>query len=254
MLLCCMYHHVGADEFSNPPSVFGDHLRYISQHFNIVLPGEVLSEDIANICMVFDDAGYSFYRYAFPLIRQAGIRVLLAVSPRYIVESSGHIDERTRLSVPAGQMMLGDTYITAVPFCTWRELSEISSSGFVKIASHSYSHSNLLNSASVENELLKSKEILEKKLGREVDTFVYPYGQFNAPVVKHVRKYYRFSFAVGAGDNKTWNGVGGILFRMNADNLSDPISIFSSRNLRKYKLLRFRLFAKRWFMNYRLSM
>jgi len=249
-----MYHHVDADEFSNPRSILKDHLSYISQHFNVVLPGDILSEDHPNICMVFDDAGYSFYRYAFPLIRETGIRVLLAVSPKYIVESVDHLDERTRLSVPAGEMMLGNTYLKAVPFCTWTELSEISSSGFVKIASHSYSHSNLLKSSDVESELLKSKEILEKRLGQAVDTFVYPYGQFNAPLVKHVRKHYRYSFAVGAGDNKTWDGVGGVLFRLSADNLSDPITIFNSRNMSKYKLLRFRLFAKKWFMDHMPSM
>jgi peptidoglycan/xylan/chitin deacetylase (PgdA/CDA1 family) len=248
-----MYHHVNADKYSNSPSILEDHLRYIRQHFNIVLPLDVLSEDRTNICMVFDDAGYSFYRYVFPLIRQTGVRVLLSVSPKFIVESSDHVDEKTRLGVPADEMMLGSSYTKAVPFCTWSELSEICESGYVKIASHSYSHHNLLESSEIEYELLFSKEILEKRLGQKIDTFVYPYGQFNASILTHVRKYYRYSFAVGAGDNKTWNGVGGVLFRIAADNLRDPISIFNSSNLQKYRILRFRLYAKKWFMDHKKS-
>jgi peptidoglycan/xylan/chitin deacetylase (PgdA/CDA1 family) len=249
-----MYHHVDADKYSNNLSILEDHFRYIHQHFNIVLPAEALSEVRPNICMVFDDAGYSFYRYVFPLIRRTGIRVLLAVSPKFIVESSDQVEESTRLNVPADAMMLGSTYTKDVPFCTWNELSEISKSGNVKIASHSYSHDNLLKSPDVENELATSKKILEDRLGLDIDTFVYPYGQFNAPLVRRVRKYYRYSFAVGAGDNRTWNGIGGVLFRIAADNLSDPISMFSPRNLQRYKYLRFRLLAKKWFMDHKRSM
>ncbi len=249
-----MYHHVNADKYSNTPAILEDHLKYISRHFNIVLPPDVLSEDRPNVCIVFDDASYSFYRYVLPFIRETGVRALLSVSPKFIVDSSDHVDEQTRLGVPADEMMLGDLYTKAVPFCTWSELSEICASGRVRIASHSYSHSNLLKSSEVENELLSSKEILERRLGQEVDTFVYPYGQFNASILKRVQKYYRSSFAVGAGDNKTWNGVGGVLFRIPADNLSDPVSILSSANLTKYKYLRFRLQAKKWYMDHKRSM
>jgi Polysaccharide deacetylase. len=248
-----MYHHVGADKFSNSRAILEKHFEYIKEHFNIVLPGEVLAKDLPNICMVFDDASYSFYRYAFPLIQRFGIHVVLAVSPRFIVDSGAHIPSSVRLGVPADEMMEGDEYVKTVPFCSWEELSEISASGFVSIASHSFSHCNLLQCPNVEEELFKSKEILEKKLHRDVDTFVYPYGQFNASIVKHVRKYYKYNFAVGAGDNKTWEGVGGVLFRMFTDDLRDPTSIFSRANLKKYESLRTRLYVKKWFMDHKPS-
>jgi len=248
-----MYHHVEADRHSNSLSVFENHLRYIHQHFNVVLPPDVLSEDRPNICMVFDDAGYSFYKYVFPLLRQFDLRVLLAVSPKFILESSGSIDEVTRLGVPAEEMMVGDTHVKAVPFCTWKELLEMSKTSNVKIASHAYSHSNLLESTEVEDEVKRSKELLEGRLDRAVDSFVYPYGQFNARIARSVRRHHRYSFAVGAGDNKTWEGIGGILFRIAADNLKDPVSLLSGKSLRRYKYLRFRLYAKKWYMDRRPS-
>jgi peptidoglycan/xylan/chitin deacetylase (PgdA/CDA1 family) len=123
----------------------------------------------------------------------------------------------------------------------------------VKIASHSYSHGNLLQSPDVEAELADSKEILQGKLQKEVDAFVYPYGRFNASIVKYVRKQFKFSFAVGAGDNRSWDGIDGILFRMYADDLNNPTSMFNKWNLRKYRVLRYRLFVKKWLMDHAAS-
>ncbi|MGD0100782.1 MAG: polysaccharide deacetylase family protein [Acidobacteriota bacterium] len=252
MLLCCMYHRVEADKDSNSRLILEQHFRYISESFNVVLPGEALSDDVPNVCLVFDDASYSFYQYVFPLLRQTGIRVLLAVAPRFILEADGGIGSEKRLSVPTDQMMQSTTYANAVPFCTWAELRELCGSGLVRIASHSYSHKNLLFSRHLDDEIKKSEEVIEEKLLQPVDSFVYPYGQFNASVAEQVGAHYRYSFAVGAGDNVSWRGVGGILFRIAADDLPDPTSIFSRSNLMKYRLLRYRLYAKKWYyMNHR---
>ncbi|MGA7161624.1 MAG: polysaccharide deacetylase family protein [Bacteroidota bacterium] len=248
-----MYHRVDADKLSNSRAILEKHFEYIKEHFHVVLPGEVLAKDLINICILFDDASYSFYCYVLPLIQRFGIRVVLAVPPKFIVDSGDHVPPSVRLSVPTNELMQGDVHIKAAPFCSWPELSEISASGFVKIASHSFSHPNLLQCPNVEDELLKSKKILEEKLHQDVDTFVYPYGQFNAPIVKQVQAHYKYNFAVGAGDNKTWEGVGGVLFRMFADNLSDPISIFSQANLKKYEFMRIRLYVKKWFMDHKPS-
>ncbi|MGA9407848.1 MAG: polysaccharide deacetylase family protein [Bacteroidota bacterium] len=233
--------------------VLEKHFEYIKEHFHVVLPGEVLAKDFINLCMIFDDASYSFYCYVLPLIQRFGIRAVLAVPPKFIIDSGDHVSPDVRLGVPNDELMQGDTYVKSAPFCSWRELSDITASGCVKIASHSYSHPNLLQCPDVEDELLKSKKILEERLHQEVDTFVYPYGLFNASIVKHVQTYYKYNFAVGAGDNKTWEGIGGVLFRMPADDLRDPISIFSRTNLKKYELLHIKLYVKKWFMDHRPS-
>ena len=245
-----MYHHVGADKLSNSLPIIEKHFQFIKDNFNVVLPGEQLIEDAVNICLVFDDASYSFYSYAFPLIKRIGIRVVLAVSPKFIVDSANRVAPHVRLNVAVDEMMLGDTYSTSMPFCSWEELLEISNSGNVKIASHSYSHCNLLQSRDVDTELLKSKEILEEKLHINVNTFVYPYGRFNASIADSVRKLFQFSFAVGAGDNISWDGIDGVLFRMYADDLNNPTSMFSKWNLKKYRAQRYRLFAKKWLMDH----
>jgi len=254
VLLCCMYHRIEADKLSNSRPVLERHFEHIRQSFQVVVPGEALAADLVNLCMVFDDASYSFYCYVLPLIQKFGIRVVLAVAPKFIVESGGHIPPSRRLGVPTDQMMNDERFAEDAPFCSWQELSEICSSGLVTIASHSYSHPNLLQSPNVQDEILRSKTALEKNLNRSVDSFVYPYGQFNTPIREQVRARYNYSFAVGAGDNVSWDGVGGILFRTPADDLRDPVSIFSRWNLKKYELLRSRLFVKKWLMDRRPSM
>src|SRR5208283_5700164 len=135
-----MYHRVDADKLSNSRPILEKHFEYIKERFQVVLPGDVLAKDPINLCMVFDDASYSFYRYVLPLVQRFGIRVVLAVSPKFILDSGDHVSPNVRLAVPTAELMNGRQYIDAAPFCSWRELSDISASGFVKIASHSYSH------------------------------------------------------------------------------------------------------------------
>jgi len=253
VLLCCMYHRVEADKLSNSLPILERHFEYIRQNFQVVVPGEVLAADMVNLCMVFDDASYSFYSYVFPLMQKFGIRVVLAVAPKFIIESAGHIPSSRRLGVPTDELMLDDRFAVDAPFCSWQELSEICASGFVTIASHSFSHPNLLRFQDTEDELVRSKKTLEENLRCKVDSFVYPYGQFNRLIAERVRSRYKYSFAIGAGDNVSWDGVGGILFRAPADDLKDPVSIFSKWNLRKYEILRSRLFVKKWLMDRRSS-
>ena len=253
MLLCCMYHHVGADKFSNSLALLERHLQYIKDNFNVVLPGDALADDTVNVCLVFDDASFSFYFYAYPLIKRIGIRVVLAVAPKFIVDSAANIAPHLRLRVPAEQMMEGDVYLKAFPFCSWEELAEIAGSGLVKFASHSYSHCNLLYCSDIESEVVKSKQVLHDRVQQVIDTFVYPYGMFNSEILDHIRKNYSYSFAVGAGDNGTWDGVGGVLFRIYADDLDHPAAIFTAWKLRKYRLMRYKLILKKWVMGHRRS-
>ena len=246
MLLPIMYHHIGADNFSNRPDVFRDHLLYIQQHFHVVLPGEPLATDKPNIVLTFDDAGYSFYHYVFPLLKEFNLRALLGVPVRFILEDSTNVDAETRLDISTFQMMRGELYKQIVPFCTWKELRAMSECGLVRCASHSLSHVNLLQSKWYAEELTDSQAVLQEKLGHAVDAFVFPYGEFNREILSAARDRYRYLFAVGAGDNRTWDGIGGVLFRLYGDELPDATSIFSKNKMLRYMLSYHKLRIKKW--------
>ena len=84
---------------------------------------------------------------------------------------------------------------------TLEELQELYKSGW-EIGSHGVTHRNLskLSLPEIENELSESKNFLEKYFG-EIISYAYPYGDYNNFVLRSVKKYYRYSFAVMNGGN-----------------------------------------------------
>ena len=63
------------------------------------------------------------------------------------------------------------------PLCSWSELAELASAG-VSIQSHGCRHVRLsgLTTAALDDELSRSKQVLEERLGAEVVAIAYPYG------------------------------------------------------------------------------
>ena len=246
MLLPIMYHHIGADRFSNQADIFREHLVYMQRHFKIVLPGDPLATDRPNVVLVFDDAAFDFYYHVFPILASLSIPVVLAIPTRFILESCTNVDADARLSVSTFQMMQGDTYRLAVPFCTWAEMREMGASGLLRFASHSANHLNLIQTRFYEDEMVGSKLLIEQNLGVQVESFVFPYGEFNKDILAAARRHYRYLFAVGGGDSRNWDGIDGVLFRLYGDDLFDATSIFDERHMRIYGIRYYRLLAKKW--------
>lgn len=230
-----MYHNINANKYSNDLELFKKHLIYIKNNFNVVLPGDELSGK--DICLTFDDGFYNFYEYVFPLLKSLNIKAILAVPTKFILDSTD-LPKNGRLSVPHSE-----TYsrIADAPFCTFEELKEMSDSGYVKIASHSHSHVNLQECDNLEQELDLSKKLLEEKLAFECDIFIFPFGKYNDKVVSETKKRYKYLFRIGNGINKNFDGIKGLIYRINADNLKDEKSIFSFFSLLKF---RFKSFIK----------
>lgn len=68
-----------------------------------------------------------------------------------------------------------------LPFLNWKEIKELSEHPLVTIGAHSKKHSFLptQNLFITYKEILHSKQVLEHKLGHEIDMFAYPYGGHN---------------------------------------------------------------------------
>lgn len=220
MLLVLMYHRI------NRPDIFYSHLKHLSQNYPVVLPGDALLSNKMSICLSFDDAYYDFYHFVFPVLVRLNIRAIVGVPVKYIVEKTS-LDSSIRLSVPYDKAMADNTYLTKVPFCTWKELKEMAESGLVKIASHSYSHINLTDEkADLTNEIAASKETIESRLSHRVDTFIYPFGKTNKKVHSFASKYYKYIMRIGSALNKNWHNSTGMIYRVNADEIigaKDPL-------------------------------
>ncbi len=226
MLISTLYHHINADKYSNTLFVFKQHLEYIIENFNIVVPGDNLSGK--DICLTFDDAYYDFYHYVYPLLKKHNIKVVLAVPTDFILDKCD-LDVEKRLSI-----LHDNTYKHKEAFCTYEELKEMSDSGLVTIASHTSSHSNLNETQDLEYEIVYSKKILQEKIGVPVDSLVFPFGKYNESVLAFSKKHYKYIFRIGNGVNKDFNGIKGVIYRVNGDDLHHPKSIFSMKNMLKY--------------------
>ncbi|ADN09609.1 polysaccharide deacetylase [Sulfurimonas autotrophica DSM 16294] len=229
-MISMMYHHVGSDRCSNDLEIFEQHLAYISKNFTTLFP--TLDElPKKPICLVFDDGYYDFYKFIYPLLKKYNLKALLAVTPKYILDDTDK-DDALRLGFEHNDLF--KEYKNAT-FCTYKELQEMSQSSFVQVVSHSYSHKNLLeNDVDLEKELLKSKELIEQKLGTKVESFVYPFGKYNQKVLDETMKYYKYSFRIGNGVNKDFRGVNGVIYRIDGDFLRSPDEIFSLKNMLRF--------------------
>jgi peptidoglycan/xylan/chitin deacetylase (PgdA/CDA1 family) len=227
MLISTAYHRIGEGKWSNPLSLFTYHLQYIKDHYPTVLPGDPLpSRWDFYLCLTFDDAYFDFYHYVFPLLVKYNVKALLAVPVKYIVEKT-RLAPSERLAIPYHVAMQEGIFEHKVPFCTWEELEEMARSGFVEIASHSYSHPNMTYpSIDLKLEIETSKKILEKRLPQEISTFVYPFGKTHGQLHKEVLKYYPYAFRIGSKINSSWDCRLKPLTRIPSDKLAAANSPF----------------------------
>ena len=226
-----MYHHVQSDRCSNDLEIFEQHLRYISKRFVSVFPTFSKLEK-NSICLVFDDGYYDFYKLIFPLLKKYKLKALLGVTPKYILDDTDKKDE-SRLYYEHNDLF--KNYKDAT-FCTYKELNEMQESGLVQVVSHSYSHKNLLeDDVDLKQELAESKKIIEEKLNIKVESFVYPFGKYNQHILDEVKKYYKYSFRIGNGINKDFNGVRNVIYRIDADNLKSADEVFKFSNMLKFR-------------------
>ena len=236
MLLSVMYHHINSDRFSNTPEIFEQHLKYIIEHFEVVIPGDRLSAERENICLTFDDAYYDFYHYVFPLLKKYDIKAVLAV-PTMFIEDDTDMDPDRRMSLGHREIYQEGNYLEYTPFCTWKELKEMSDSAYVLMASHSHTHKDLtLPKINLEEEIIASKQILEKHLGREVESFILPFGRYNRQSFALLQKHYRYIFKVGQGINRNFDGIRGLIYRIDGDELQSDRSIFSFKSMLGYRI------------------
>jgi hypothetical protein len=109
-------------------------------------PGRDVGREVA---LTFDDATWTFWTYAFPLLRRYDAKAILFAIPGLVPE-----DPTTHPSLADawdGHSSLAEVAArgTVQPLCTWRELQAMHASGMVDIQSHSLTHSLIPVSARV---------------------------------------------------------------------------------------------------------
>jgi peptidoglycan/xylan/chitin deacetylase (PgdA/CDA1 family) len=133
-----------------------------------------------NILVTVDDGNKSVYDAYFKVFKKYGIKPVIGIYPA-IIEKKDYA-------------------------LSWDAISELSKEG-CEIASHGYNHL-YVNKKLFDNdikafnrEIYLSKEILEKKLNRKIEVFIYPFGVRSDITIEHLKKAgYKFAFTIVNGD------------------------------------------------------
>lgn len=191
-----LYHSVG--EVHDPPRwVSSQAFRAQMQHlldegYTVLTAAEY--EAIADgkaprprkpVVLTFDDGYANFYRSAFPVLQELGLRGTM-----FLISSRVRRDE-------------GDRSRSPVDFLIWPEVQEMAAYG-IDFESHSVTHPHLrgLPAARVREEVVQSRAELEAELGRPVTIFAYPNGSEDGSARHLVEAAgYSAAYSVSSGMN-----------------------------------------------------
>ncbi len=123
------------------------------------------------ILLTIDDGLLSFYKNAWPILREKKIPFILFVNTREVGTFN---------------------------YMNWDQILELHKNENVEIGNHSHSHEYLVDETPevITNDILKSIEIFNKKLGRNSNFFSYPFGEYSQEF-KRIIKELGFDYAFG---------------------------------------------------------
>lgn len=230
-LLILMYHRARAGALGNSAEMLDAHFAWVARSYRNVLPGEALRPRRLNVCLTFDDGYFDFYAVVYPLLRKHGLRAVLAVPPALI---RGAVD-----SPRADRLAMESDDALAHPSrggcCTWGELQEMAASGLVAVAAHGFTHRRLDQAeADLATEIDVAKTALTRRLGRPVESFVFPYGRYSEPALARASERYRCVMRIGGALNRDWNQR--LLYRVDADGMADPVALFGPLRMARYRM------------------
>src|SRR5262249_42894207 len=109
-----------------------------------------------SVVITFDNGYMDFCTDAFPVLKQCGFTATVFLATDRIQDHAARIE--------------------GVDYLTWRDVCELSKEG-ITFGSHTVTHPDLRSLApeTIDYELTYSKEIIEEKLGSEVNSFSYPF-------------------------------------------------------------------------------
>jgi peptidoglycan/xylan/chitin deacetylase (PgdA/CDA1 family) len=160
-LVILLYHRVGvqAREIGLPSPIFDAQLSYLADRERVLsLDDAVGAGSKGGVVVTFDDGNRDFHDYALPLLVRYRIPAVLYLTTAY--------PEGDRVfSLPEGEGL------------TWSQLEEAVTTGLVTVGSHTHSHMSLSGAADseAEDEMRRSRDLIEDRLGVPCRHFAYPY-------------------------------------------------------------------------------
>ena len=179
-IISLMYHRFEENKY---PSTnikiddFKEHLKIIENNkISFVDPKNFEYELLNNkkqrkILLTVDDGFSSFYKNAWPILKEKKIPFILFISTREVGSFN---------------------------YMSWDQIKEVAKENFVQIGNHSHSHEYLVdeNIKIIREDIEKSIKIFKEKLGKNSDFFSYPFGEYSLEF-KELIKSLNFKYAFG---------------------------------------------------------
>ena len=178
-----MYHRFNENKYPSTNirmEVFKKHMEIIKEkNYNFLNPKN-FDRDFhkvkisKEILVTIDDGFSSFYEHAWPYLKEKKIPFILFISTESVGKNG---------------------------YMNWEQINEIEKENFAFIGNHSHSHEYLLefNFDKFKNDILKSIEIFENKLGYNPIYFSYPFGEFSLEQTSFIKKHFKYGFGQHSG-------------------------------------------------------
>lgn len=171
---------------------FEEQIRWLHDHDYTVIPlqelvdylhGKTASIPDKAVVITADDGRDTVYKYMWPIVRKYNIPVTLFIYPSSISNASYAM--------------------------TWDQLRELQATGLFDIQGHTLWHPNFKQERKrlseqaytkfVQEQLINSKKILDKKLGINVSLIAWPHGIFDSFLEEQAKKAgYEMAFSIEA--------------------------------------------------------
>ncbi|HXF56080.1 MAG TPA: polysaccharide deacetylase family protein [Actinomycetota bacterium] len=169
MILC--YHRVGAGgrEIDLPLAIFHRQLRWLAESEPVLSLHAGVGEG-GGVVLTFDDGYRDFYERVLPALVEHRIPATLYLATGLV-----------------GNGSLGRDALT------WDQLREAVQTGLVTVGSHTHSHADLSRATEreAEQEMRRSKELVEDRLGVPCHHFAYPWSVASPAAQRVARRLFR---------------------------------------------------------------
>jgi len=134
------------------------------------------------VAVTFDDAFRSVIQRAFPVLERLRL-------PGTVFAVTGVVGQPPPMSWPGIDRWIGGPHEPELECMSWDELGRLADSGW-EIGSHTHSHPRLttLDDQTLDEELVTSREVCAKRLGRTCASLGYPYGDHDPRVIVAARR------------------------------------------------------------------
>ena len=190
-----LYHRVGTEEDRKLPpgcisiSNFQMQLDYlIKRGYYFATIDEVVNYVLGKITLpkrkiaiTFDDGFQDNYKYAFPILKERGIKATIFINTNFIGKRLS-MKEAFGSTKPESRDIIHQ-------FLAWHEIIEMSNNG-INFETHTHTHADLtvIEKSELEKEIIISKAILEEKLNKKVEHLSFPFGKYNKDVCDVLKK------------------------------------------------------------------